>query len=667
MVPMIEKITRFPERYTREQLYPVAYRYMYLSRKLDEVFFLMFKKGQVKGTVILSNGGEATTVGMGIPFRPGQDVVSPIHRDLGTHLLQGADVFSLICQHMANAQSPTFGREGNVHHGNAKLRRFPMISHLGNMLAPTVGGVWAGRKRGENIFGLNVIGDGGTSTGDFHESLNFASARNVPVLYMIENNHYAYSTPTHLQYNCEKLSDRARGYGIPGVTIDGTDVWQVYSAVCDALEQMEKTSLPYLIESCCLRLEGHAAYDQAEYVSKEERDEWLKREPLALARKSLLEIGGYEEAQVKQIEREVESFIQEQVERAVRVERPSPQYPKWDRYAPFEKKTVPSYESKKVKVGAAVTQALDYILRNEPDAFLLGQDIGVYGSAFKTCKGLFETHGPDRVLDTPICESATCGFALGASQVGGKPIVEFQFADFSTEATTQIGFNAATWYFRTHQPAPVLFRLPCGGGITLGAFHSGEFDGLWSCFPGLRLLYPIDAQEMFEALVAGFYDPNPCLIFEHKRLYWGQGGDISFDGNLESVYRARKYSDGSDLTVIAFGAAVHTALAAVKEYGCKAQVWNPFVLHEDYWGDMAKSVEETGRLLVVQESGKSAGLGANVISFITHNCFSSLKTAPRMVSAPDFPVPFARELESVYLPDKKTVIDSIAKLLGGEV
>ena len=145
---------------------------------------------------------------------------------------------------------------------------------------------------------------------------------------------------------------------------------------------------------------------------------------------------------------------------------------------------VKPYRTPRVKNGEAVGRALDYLLENNPRAFLFGLDVGVYGSAFKTCKGLIERHGPERVLDMPLCESAMVGFALGASQAGGQPILEFQFADFSTEAVTQLGLNAGTWYFRTGQPAPLLLRLPCGGGLTMGAFHSGEFEGLWSRFPG---------------------------------------------------------------------------------------------------------------------------------------------------------------------------------------
>ncbi len=193
--------------------------------------------------------------------------------------------------------------------------------------------------------------------------------------------------------------------------------------------------------------------------------------------------------------------------------------------------------AKNVKNGDAVNMALDYILANHPSAFLAGMDVGAYGSAFKTCKGLVERYGAGRVIDMPIAESGILGFALGASQTGAEPIVEFQFADFSTEGVTQLGLNAGTWYFRTGCAAPMLLRLPCGGGMTMGAFHSGEFEGLWSRFPGLKLLYPATSQETYEALLAGFHDPNPCLVFEHKLLYWSRGGDIDFDGDLSAVWR----------------------------------------------------------------------------------------------------------------------------------
>ena len=157
--------------------------------------------------------------------------------------------------------------------------------------------------------------------------------------------------------------------------------------------------------------------------------------------------------------------------------------------------------------------------------------------------------------------------------------MEFQFADFATDAVTQLGLNTATWFYRSDSPAPVLVRMPSGGGITLGAFHSGEFDGLWTRFPGLKIFFPVTPQETFEALVAGFYDPNPCIVFEHKLLYWGKQGNIDFDGDLNSIYRPRKYTEGSRLTIVAFGAMVEAAISVVNDQKYSAEVWNPFILN----------------------------------------------------------------------------------------
>jgi 2-oxoisovalerate dehydrogenase E1 component len=258
-------------------------------------------------------------------------------------------------------------------------------------------------------------------------------------------------------------------------------------------------------------------------------------------------------------------------------------------------------------------------------------------------------------MDMPICESAQVGFALGASQADTQPILEFQFADFSTEVVSQLGMNASSWYFRTGQAAPLLFRLPCGGGLTMGAFHSGELEGLWSRFPGLKLLYPATAQETFEALVAGFYDPNPCLGFEHKNLYWTKGGEIDFDGNLEALWRPRRYTEGTDLTLVAFGAMVYEALAAAARSPRSIEVWNPFVLQPMDIDPILESVGKTGRLLVVQECGTTQGLGNHVIAMVCREAMRSLRVAPKLIAAPDLPVPFAPELESYCRPNSQRI------------
>lgn len=655
----------FTHRLSREQFLPVAYMYMYMSREMDTRFRELFRKGHVKGTVIISTGNEATTVGMSLPFRSGKDILSILHRDLGAHLVFGMPPLSIFCQYMANENSPTHGREGNVHFSDASKRRFPMISHLGNMMAPTVGGVWGARFNGEDVFGLTTIGDGGSSTGDFHESINLAAVLKTPVVFLIENNGYAYSTPVKNQYACKNLSDRGVGYGIEGITIDGTDPWVVYSTICDSLEAMAKDRMPRLIESMTLRLEGHAAYDNAEYVLDAEKQEWLEREPLKRARTDLLALG-YDEEEVTSLENEISAMIQADIFEALKFARPSFQKQNWDVFAPVNHKKVQPYTIEKTRNLTAINAALDFCMQEHNDSVIVGQDIGVYESPFKSCKGLYKKYGAKRVVDLPVCESATAGFCLGASQTGVKPVMEFQFADFSTEAVTQIGLNAGTWYFRTGLGAPILFRLPCGGGITVGMFHSGEFDGLWTRFPGLKVFYPVTPQECYEAIVGAFHDPNPCLVMEHKLLYWSKQDSIDFDGDLSKIDRPRCYTQGNDLTIVALGAMVESALTVINKFSYSVQLWNPFILNPIYLGPILESVKTTGKLLVIQESGETAGIGDKIISTVTRECFRELTCTPKLVSAPDIPVPFAKELETFYIPSQERIRVAIETMIGAK-
>ena len=657
-------IPRYPDRLSREELVPLAYRHMYLSRVMELRLLELFKTGAVKGTVTFCTGNEAVAAGMAFPLRPGKDVVSLTHRDFISHISLGNTVHEMLCQYMANAESMTHGREGNVHHGKAAQRRFPMMSHLGGMLATVVGGVWAARLSGEDVIGLSVMGDGGTSTGDFHETLNLASVRGVPVLFLIENNRYAFSTPTRFQYACEKLSDRSAAYGIEGATIDGTDITQVYGAVCDAIDLMRRTSKPYLLECVTFRMHGHAAYDKGDYVPRNLYEAWMREEPVGKTRRMLSAMT--DEAGISKLEKQIDAEIETAVGRALKVGRPDPTTHPITVFAPAGRRAADPFTAADARNFSAVTMALDYLLQRHPEAVLLGQDIGPYGSAFKTCKGLYEKYGPQRVVDMPICESAMTGCALGMSQTGGRPIVEFQFADFSTEAVTQLGLNSGTWFFRSGCAAPLLFRLPCGGGITVGAFHSGEFDGLWSRFPGLKILYPVTPQETFEAIVAGFYDPNPCLVMENKFLYTRKKGDIAFDGDLDAVWRSRRYCEGDGCTIVGIGAMTDTALEAAKLADVPSDVWNLFLVCPLDIEPIVESVKKTGRLLVVQETGETAGLGDRIVSLLIRRAFKHLRNQPVIVSSPDCPVPFAPELETVHRPDAGRVADILRRLHAGE-
>lgn len=649
-------------------LLPLAYEYLYLSRRCEQRLAELFRKGYVKGTVTLGIGNEATAVGMSLPMRPGLDFVSLLHRDFGAHLVAGMPLDQVFCQYMANANSPTHGHEGNVHFGDAALRRLPMISHLGRMLSVVVGGVWGARRRGEDALGLAVIGDGGSSTGEFHEALNLASVREVPVLFLIENNQYAFSTPASLQFRCERLSDRAAGYGIDGGRVDGTDVADVYEKVFDALEHIHQTGRPYLLEADTVRLTGHAVYDPADYIAPPTLEAWKTRDPVPNGRRALIERAGWREDQVLRLEQRLEHRIDEQLRKAAGCARIDPGGSPIAVYAPAQTARAEPYEHPdQIKNGKAVNLALTHLLERHREAVLLGQDIGPYGSAFKTCKGLHARFGPERVMDMPLAESGMVGFALGAAQADARPIVEFQFADFSTEATTQVGLNCGSWFFRTARAAPMLLRLPCGGGVTMGAFHSAELEGLWTQFPGLKLLYPYTPQETYEALLAGYYDPNPCLVFENKLLYWNQAGTLAFDGDLDRIWRPRRYRSGQTLTVVAIGAALEPALAAAEPYEGHIDVWNPFVLKPLMIKPIIESVRTTGRVLVIQMCPASAGLGPRLIAELSSTCHDRLHAPPMLLATPDTPVPFAPEREQTYRLSHERVLEAIESLLGEAV
>lgn len=642
---------------------PEAYRWMYLAREVDKQLVNLFQQGLAKGTVTSGMGNEAAAVGLALPLRFGSDVVSLLHRDLASHLIAGMSPFDVFCQFLANAKSPTGAREGNAHHGCVPQRRLPMISHLGSMLSVVVGGTFAARRQGEQARGVAVIGDGGTSTGHFHEALNLAAVLSVPVLFVVENNQYAFSTPTHRQYRAP-LASRAAGYGIEGLAIDGTDPWKTFTVVRDLLDAMDHDGMPRLLELQVLRLQGHAAYDDASYVPDAQRQQWAKADPLVLARVRLMEVCGLTETAVLDLEGEIVAQVAADLERALAVARPVPFATPPSVFARPTIDHAEPYSEDGLRNGDAVNRALDYLLSQDSNAVLLGLDIGPYGSAFKTCKGLQAKHGEDRVIDTPICEAASVGFCLGAASVGSKPILEFQFADFATEACTQIGLNCATWYFRSGAPAPILFRMPCGGGLSLGSFHSGEFEGLWSRFPGLKLLYPATPQETFEALIAGFFDPNPCVVFEHKALYWKNRQSIEFDGNVANIWRARTYRHGSDVTVVCFGAMVRECIQAAEATRFSVEVINPFCLQPLDIAAIERSVMKTGRLLVVQESSETRGLGDRIVSLVSQRCHAALLEAPRIVSFPDLPIPFAPELEMPLRPTASRIAEAIESMAG---
>jgi 2-oxoisovalerate dehydrogenase E1 component len=642
---------------------------MQLARKTDNRILELFRQGLIRGTVTGGQGNEGLTIPLALLADKANDVICFTHRDLGGHLIWGGHLCDHLNQYFANAHSHTKAREGNIHHGDPKNRSLPMISHLGAMLSNVIGATDSQRRLGKNAVGFASFGDGGSSTGDVHESLNLASLLNVPVVFLIQNNGFAYSTPVSEQFKGAELWQRAAGYGIEGMVVDTSDVPAAAKKFAEAIEKARRTSRPILVEAKVLRLRGHAAYDTCDYLQPGELDAMQARDPLLLFRNSLVAAG--HEKQLEAIDKELSDFIEACIKVALAVGRPEPKGMEIDLYAPdtgkLPWKPTPAV-AEPLNMAQALNHALRKVLTERPESILLGQDIATYGGAFKVTEGLYKDFGRNRVFNTPLAESACTGYAIGLALNGHRPIEEFQFADFSTEAVTQITQNAATFHFRAGAAVPLVFRLPCGGGLTFGSFHSQELEAFFLSMPGLKALYPSTPQDAFNALLAAYEDNNPVLLFEHKGLYRRGKQHVVWDPNYRDVWLPRRVASGNFATVVTYGEMVHLAVEACEylrgEYEKDFDIFDLRGLSPLNLDSIRESVARTHRLIVLHEGRRNHGFGAEIVSRVTEELFFSLEAPPLRIASMDLPVPFAPELEHAYRPTRESIIEKIAAWIG---
>jgi TPP-dependent pyruvate/acetoin dehydrogenase alpha subunit len=308
---------------TREDLLGI-YRYLHVTRQIEERGHILYKQGKIPGSFYTGRGNEAAAVGVAMAMGP-HDVGAPLHRDMGAQVVRGVEPWRILSNYMGKADSPTGGKDGSVHFADERLGLIAMVSHLPAMLPVAVGAALAFRIRNEHRVAVAWFGDGASARGDAHEGMNFAGVRRLPVVFVCDNNHWAYSTPTHLEYACERIADRAQAYGFEGVVVDGTDVLAVYREAKRAIEKARAGGGPTLIECETLRMEGHAAHDDASYVPRELLDEWAKRDPIDRFRTWLRENAGLTEDEDDAIQSEVKRLLEEAVRRAEEDALPDPE------------------------------------------------------------------------------------------------------------------------------------------------------------------------------------------------------------------------------------------------------------------------------------------------------------------------------------------------------
>ncbi len=650
------------------------YAWSAFGRLTDNRILDLFRQGLIKGTVTGGQGNEALCVALALLADKAIDVVSFSHRGLGGHLVWSGHPCDHLNQYLANAASPTQAREGNIHHGDPAHRSLPMISHLGSMLSQVVGRTDAQRRDGQAAVGFAIYGDGASSTGDVHESLNLAALLGLPVVFVVENNRYAYSTPVREQFaSGVELWRRAAGYGIEGLVVDfTTDPLAAVRGLAAAIDRARAESRPVLVEAHVARIRGHAAYDTCDYLTSEENAAIQASDPLPRLRASLVAAG--HSAALDAIDAELSAWLETCVQACLRVPRPSPADLPVEACAPAlpARPWLPELApgrpaAEAVTTAQAINLALGKLLAEHPGALLLGQDIATYGGAFKVTEGLLARHGRARVFNTPLAESASTGYAVGLALGGHLPVIEFQFADFVTEAFTQLVLNAATYHFRSGARVPLVVRMPCGGGLTFGSFHSQELESALLAFPGLKALYPSTAQDAFDAVLAAAEDGNAVLLFEHKALYRRGKHALAWNPAYRDVWGPRLVRPGTRATSVTYGEMAHLAAEAAEylatEYDLSVEVWDLRALAPLRLDEIRASLRRTHRLAVLHEGRLSHGFGAELVARLLETEFFELEAPPLRLAALDLPVPFAPELEAAYRPGRDAVIARLAAWL----
>jgi 2-oxoisovalerate dehydrogenase E1 component len=549
----------------------------------------------------------------------------------------------------------TKGRDRSFHFGAKAHHIVGMISHLGPQLSLASGVALANKLTNKGKIAVAFTGEGGTSQGEFHEALNVASVWNLPVIFVIENNAWGLSTPTSEQYNCTSLSERGIAYGMESIQIDGNNILDVYNTIHSLAAELREAPRPVLIECKTYRMRGHEEASGVKYVPKADLEEWGKKDPLINFENYLLGEGLLTTDKIDEIRHEVASEILRCWALAEQdVEPDSNENTEEEAvYAPNNQTVItPSADAPvtEKRFIDAIADGLREAMHKHDNLVLMGQDIADYGGVFKITDGFVPLFGKERVRNTPLCESAIVGIGMGLSIAGQKAMVEMQFADFVTCGFNQIINNLAKTHYRWGENVDVVVRMPTGGAVAAGPFHSQTNEAWFVHTPGLKVVYPSTPYDAKGLLLASFEDPNPVLFFEHKALYRSLQGNVPDEYYTVEIGKARIAKQGEDMTIITYGLGVQWATDAAAELNINAHILDlRTLLPLDYEGIIA-AVKQTGKVLVLHEDTLIGGIGGEIAAYISEHCFNDLDAPVVRVASLDTPVPMAKSLEKLFLP-----------------
>lgn len=648
-----------------DELLLKLYRNILLPRMIEEKMLKLLRQGKLSKW-FSGIGQEAIAVGTTTALDE-DELIFTLHRNLGVFTTRKMPLDRLFCQWQGKALGFSKGRERSFHFGSLEYGIVGMISHLGPQLSLAAGVALAHKLNNEKKISLAFTGEGGTSQGEFHEALNTAAVWNLPVIFLIENNGYGLSTPTYEQYVCKNLADKGPGYGMKSLIIDGNNILEVYNTIKMLSQEMKDNPHPVLLECKTFRMRGHEEASGIKYVPKELIDEWTLKDPVANYEMYLIDEGIISETKINSIKAEFKELIEDNLLIADNepVISSTIEAELVDVYAPFlQVPTSPlSNETKEIRLVDAISDGLREAMNRYPNLVLMGQDIAEYGGAFKITEGFVEEFGKERVRNTTLCESAIIGIALGLSLRGFKAMVEMQFADFVSCGFNQIVNNLAKLHYRWGENADVVIRMPTGGGVGAGPFHSQSTEAWFVHTPGLKVVYPSNPIDAKGLLLAAFEDPNPVMFFEHKALYRSISAMVPEGYFTTEIGRAAVVKEGSKASILTYGMGVHWAFEAVKTMNLDIEIIDLRTLLPLDYDTISVSVKKTNRVLILHEDTMIGGIGGELSAWINEHLFEHLD-APVMRSASlDTPIPFALELEKMFMPEdrfKKKLLELLA-------
>ncbi|MEE1946903.1 dehydrogenase E1 component subunit alpha/beta [Pedobacter sp. KR3-3] len=631
------------------------YKAILYPRMVEEKMLILLRQGRI-GKWFSGIGQEAIAVGSTLAMQS-DEYILPMHRNLGVFTSRNIPLKKLMAQWQGKISGFTKGRDRSFHFGTQDYKIIGMISHLGPQMALADGIALADVIAKQQKATLVFTGEGATSEGDFHEAINVASVWNLPVIFLIENNGYGLSTPINEQFNCKHLVDRAIGYGIEGIQLDGNNLLEVYDTIDRVAQDIRTKPRPVLIECLTFRMRGHEEASGTKYVPQHLFDEWVIKDPVKNFEAYLVEQGILNEELIGTIKSEFKASIETEVEEAFNEAEPTANElaEEVDMYAPYQPEaTAPGTAQSEKRYLDAISDGLRESMQKHPNLVIMGQDIAEYGGAFKITEGFVTAFGKERVRNTPICESAIVGAGLGLSINGYKAVVEMQFADFVSCSFNQIVNNLAKTHYRWGEKADVVVRMPTGAGTGAGPFHSQSNEAWFTKTPGLKVVYPAFPADAKGLLISAVNDPNPVIYFEHKYLYRSLSGLVPDGYYTTEIGKAKVLQQGKQLSIITYGLGVHWALEYLAKHPEISATLVDLVSLQPWDKDaVTNAVKATGRVIILHEDTLTNGFGAELSAWIAEHCFEYLDAPVMRCASLDTAIPMSKVLEEDFLAKKR--------------